>query len=223
MKNELKFYNNWNIIIPILIELFALSIALSSFFGGNVMESVNFWKEAIAIVVAILGLIAVIVGNIMTTKRDTKNASLQGEETRSAIKEVKVDTSDIKPKINNINENTKETNEIIARKLEPILTTSVSKIDALHKDMERKEWLKSQTSVTLYDKDKFMGGIEKLYEENAKLTNENRDLRIQLVESQSRVKSLEAKNKDLQEENEMLKSTQTPVKSRDSMAQDLSF
>ncbi len=87
--------------------------------------------------------------------------------------------------------------------------------------MERKEWLKSQTSVTLYDKDKFMGGIEKLYEENAKLTNENRDLRIQLVESQSRVKSLEAKNKDLQEENDRLKSELMPKMTSDGFSQEL--
>lgn len=53
--------------------------------------------------------------------------------------------------------------------------------------------------------------------ENAKLTNENRNLNVELTEKEQEIKSLKAELKVVREENEMLKATQTPTKSHDSM------
>ena len=226
MKKSLNFYTVYYTIIFIATEALALYVALNPTEGDNNMNISEIDSNTIAIVVALLAVCGTIIGGIITSIRDIKSVKFQGNETRSAIKEVKTDTSDAKPKIDNILEHSKETNEIVTRKFEPRLKEfeAVSaKISELHKDMEHKQKINNETSWDLFNKDRFIGGIEKLYEENAKLTNENRNLKVELTDKELKLKSLKAELKVVREENEKLKATQTPTKSYDSMTQDFSL
>ncbi len=222
MKNTLKPTNIWSIMLT-ATSVYALFLAVYSFLGGHKMDKGTIITSVVAIVVAIISLIGTIISNTKALKRDTKNASLQGDETRSAIKDVKADTSDAKPKIDNILEHSKETNEIVTRKFEPRLKefeVVSAKINDIHKDIEYKQKLKNDVSPTLYDKDRFLGGIEKLYEENAKLTNENRNLKVELTDKELKLKSLEAELKVVREENKQLRTQLSPSDYNSSLTQE---
>lgn len=199
MKSTFKPTNIWSIMLT-STSVYALFLAVYSFLGGYKMDKGIIITSAVAIVVAIISLIGTIISNTKALKRDTKNAFLQGDETRSAIKDVKADTSDVKPKIDNINKNTDKIRDEVVEKIIPSLTgfkEASAKINDIHKDMEYKQKLKNDVSPTLYDKDKFLTGIERLYEDNAKLVSENYNLKAQLTESEVRIKVLESENKQL--------------------------
>ncbi len=225
MKKSLNFYTIYYTIIFIATEVLALYVALKPTEGEFVMDN--------GTLIALLGVGGVIIGGIINAWRDLRKAKLQGDETRSdinnvntAVKDVKSDTNHIKPEIDNINKNTDKIRDEVIEKIIPSLKefeNASSKINDIHKDMEYKQRINNETSWDLFSKDRFIGGIEKLYEENAKLTNENRNLKVELTDKELKLKSLEAELKVVREENEKLKATQTPTKSYDSMTQDFSL
>ena len=114
------------------------------------------------------------------------------------------------------------------------LVTSNDKLSVLSCKLDNEKELKNLRYKCLNDNNKsIIENINKISSlgdalqyvnyENAKLTNENRNLNVELTEKEQEIKSLKAELKVVREENEMLKATQTPTKSHDSMTQDFHF
>lgn len=150
----------------------------------------------VAIVVALIGVIGTSVVEIVRSNK-------QG----NVVTSVKADTSEVKPKVGYIEENTKEIRDEVAKRIIPSLmitstaTTSLSsKVDAMYNELDFQKRLRADLSTGIADKDRFMVGIEKLYQENARLNKENKDLRLDLRREQEKTLDLLQQVKDLNDE-----------------------
>ena len=90
-----------------------------------------------------------------------------------SVSSVKADTSEVKPKVEYIEENTRKIRDEVAEKIVPSLmiasttTTSLSsKVDAMYNELDFQKRLRADLSTGIADKDRFMVGIEKLYQYN---------------------------------------------------------
>lgn len=184
--------------INILTTIIALIVLMLGAEGGNGLEGIII-TSAVAIGVAILGLIGSVIIAIIQSKK-------QGDVTL----DVKVDTSDMKPTVTNIREDTSKIRGEVVEKLVPNLqtiSTMASKVDSIHSEVEYQKRLKSELSTGLSNKDYLVNGIEKLYERNGQLEKENRELRILLTDAQGQVERLRAENAELQ--SQIIKPEQT--------------
>lgn len=205
------------IIIELAIILISTCVALLIAFGGISMET----NAIIAIVVAIIGLIGVIAGGIIQAINSTKSAKYQGDEISKSVNEVKTDTTSLCPKTDTIDKNTAETNKMVARELIPNIkkvNSIYDIVDKINKEVEYQQRIKNDLSVSAAGKDYFINGIDNLYEENARLNHELKQLHrdLQIAKEQkarqentikyqnNRIKELEEESQKFKHENELL-------------------
>ena len=155
--------------IPVIICT-PTAILLSLFLNSDGYEGVNTMDivSSIPIVVSVIGVAGALLGLIIQFKKDSNK-----------IGDVKADTNQIKPVTDTINENVKEIKNDVIRTLLP-KATEINNINAgvesLVEELKYKEKLKHETSLAVHNKDYFITGVEKLYEENSKLAFTVREL-----------------------------------------------
>lgn len=175
----------------IISTIAALIICIMSADGGGInMDKTN----AIAIVVALIGVLGSIVVDLIRSKR-------QSDKIKDGVNDISQDTKDIKPRTQNIEKNTEKIRDSVVEKLVPnlrVISAMSSKIDNIHSEVEYQKRIKSEISVNLTDKDYFVGGIENLYEKIGQLEHQNRELSRQLKKAQEKNRQLEIKIKQMQ-------------------------
>lgn len=113
--------------------------------------------EVVAIVVAIIGAATGIWAQVVQFKKDV-----------STIKDIKVDTTEIKPTVNNVDANVKKIRDEVVEKIVPDMG-KLKGIDLLVDDYKYREKIRLEKSVNL-NKDIIKESIELIFEENARLT-----------------------------------------------------
>ncbi len=186
MKSKRKIidiYGIYAIIIGVTTSIEALIFA-SDPLGGDKMNS-----GVIGIIIALIGVI----GSVLL-------AVFQAKKHGDKIDDTKSDTQAMRPKIDNIDKSTEKIRDNVIETLVPQinnLSKASEKIDLIEKEVSYRQRLKSDVSLDLTKEEHLIGGIEKLYERNGALENENRELKRQLSDAQRENKLLRQKNQDL--------------------------
>ncbi len=144
----------------------------------------------IAIVIALIGVAGGIWVQIVQFKKDS-----------GKISDIKSDTQEMKPTINNIDDNVKTMQKDVMRNLTPKIDRIAgieSDTKVLVDELNYQKRLKSELSSKALNKDYFIGEINELYEENARLS-------MQLKEQIHSNQKLIMENSLLQSENIALK------------------
>lgn len=198
MKKKFPFYT----FLPLIGSVIGLLIATLSEEAGKST------KMDIAVIIAVIGvgglLLGVTVGNwsqVVLFKKDSNK-----------IGEVKADTSVMKPKVFNIDDNVKKVRDKVVEKIAPGISNATKSSDKLLTDvgklvteLEFQKRLKSELSGVLATPDYLFEGINCIYEDNAllnqtikekerrirELSKENRELSNRLKMAQKRVRELE--------------------------------
>lgn len=182
----MDIYGIYAIIIGVTTSIEALIFA-SSALGGYGM---NYNLAALcSILAALIGAITTIIIAIIQAK---KHGSL--------VVNVKDDTGAMRPKVDNIDENTKKIRDNVVEKIVPELNnfSKISEqINYIENDVRYRQRLQSDVSINLTNKDYLIGGIESVYERNGTLENENRILKRKLFDAQDEIERLKKKNQDL--------------------------
>lgn len=121
--------------------------------GGTSMGT----AEVVAIVVAIIGAATGIWAQVVQFKKDG-----------TTIKDIKVDTTDIRPTAHNIESDVKKIRDEVIEKIVPDMR-KLQGVDLLVEDYKYRERIRLEKSVNC-NKDILQGSIELIFEENAKLT-----------------------------------------------------
>lgn len=129
---------------------------------------------AVAIVVALIGVIGSVLVQWYQFKKDS-----------NTIGEVKSDTGEMKPTVNAIDKNVNKITDNVVEKIVPTMDClnrfsedSSSALKELVDNLHYQKRLMGETSFSI-DRDYFMSGIEKLYEENARLSAETKRLTLE--------------------------------------------
>lgn len=116
---------------------------------------------------------------------------VQFKKDSGAISDVKADTSEIKPTVNNINKNVEKVKDEVIEKVVPRMS-KLEGIDLLVEDYKYREKLKNEKSAAC-SRDILQGSIDLLFAENARLTNEVRVERERNFELESENRRLKDK------------------------------
>lgn len=161
----------------------------------------------VAIVVAIIGAVATIIGLIITTIKDSNKVSSVKEDTIV----IKPDVSVIKNDVNKVKDNVIENIVPSLKNTEKASNFISGKVDELYNEMNYHKRLQTELKENIKHKDYFIDGIEALYQTNGLLSAENNELKKQLLLSKEqneilidRVASLKKENKKLIAENQEL-------------------
>lgn len=181
-------------LIPIVIsQICAYAILFTDNGGIKFMDGVII--ALIGVIAAIGGVIGTGVFNYMQLKRDGKT-----------INQIENATSRMDPTVKNINDNTKDSRDILIKNINPTLNTlekqqnafdgKLDKIDYVVKEFEYQKRLKEQYSSGL-NKDVIQGEIDAVYVRNAMLEQ-------RVNEKEKTIAELAFQNKSLQKSNEVL-------------------
>ena len=185
-RKTMDIYGIYAIIIGVTTSIEALIFA-SSALGGYEMNY-N--------LVALCSILAALIGAITTIII----AIIQAKKHGSLVVNVKDDTGAMRPKVDNIDENTKKIRDNVVEKIVPELNnfSKISEqINYIENDVRYRQRLQSDVSINLTNKDYLIGGIESVYERNGTLENENRILKRKLFDAQDEIERLKKKNQDL--------------------------
>lgn len=152
--------------------------------------------EVIAICVALISVAGGIWAQVVQFKKDS-----------GTISNIKSDTSEIKPTVNNIDKNVEKVKDEVIEKVVPKMSR-LEGIDLLVEDYKYREKLKNEKSVNC-SKDILQGSIDLLFAENARLTNE--------------VKVERERNFELEAENRILKDKLRSYERKRDIDRDLSL
>lgn len=163
------------------------------------------WGKVIAIIVALIG----VAGTIYVSNRQLKR---DGE----TIAKIYDKAENIKPKMDNVDERTKETNDYLIKQFAVThrdmlkdIETAKNNVEVISDEVKRQKAIREQYDKYI-NKDYLKSGIDKVYEENATLTSRIKELSIKNEELQYKTEILRSRNKNLEQENERL---QTEVES----------
>lgn len=126
----------------------------------------------VAICISVLSLAGGVWAQFVQFKKDS-----------SRISDVKSDTSEIKPKTMNIDENVKKIKDEVIETLKPAtkeIVSSSNGIKVLVDELQFQKRLKSEISTNMASKDRLMSNIENLYVQNANLLIDNKRLQSEL-------------------------------------------
>ena len=129
---------------------------LSILYGGEYMNS-----GQIAILVAIIGVIGTLVVAYLQLRRDG-----------NTINSIGSDTTNMKPRVENIEKNVEKTKDALIESVKPSLKDIVErneKIDEIYKEIEYHQRLKQEFSENAFGRDNLLAGINTIYAENARL------------------------------------------------------
>lgn len=146
--------------------------------GGMNMDTGTIIGSAVAIVIALVGAASGIWAQFVLFKKDS-----------GTMNSIKSDTSEMKPTVNNIDENVKKVRDEVVEAIVPKMT-KLEGIDLLVEDYKYREKIRLEKSVN-YNKDVLKESIEVIFEENAKLTKalkEKEELNEYLVVENQRLK-----------------------------------
>lgn len=107
------------------------------------------------------------------------------EGVNETAKTVLANTTDIKPRVMTIEEQSKELYRMALSEFQPSLK-QLNKLERIVSHVDRQEALQQQASVTLRGVNELISEIRALYERNATLENENRQLAREVTELKSR-------------------------------------
>lgn len=163
------------------------------------------WGKVIAIIVALIG----VAGTIYVSNRQLKR---DGE----TITKIYDKAENIKPKMDIVDERTKETNDYLIKQFAVThrdmlkdIETAKNNVEVISDEVKRQKAIREQYDKYI-NKDYLKSGIDKVYEENATLTSHIKELSIKNEELQYKTEILRSRNKNLEQENERL---QTEVES----------
>jgi len=149
--------------------------------GGDSMSG-----NVIAITVALIGVAANLFILFLQFKKDSNR-----------IGEVKADTSEMKPRVSNTDENVKKIRDEVVEKLVPGMRASdqagsklLDHVGKLVEELEFQKRLKSELSGTLSTPEYLLEGINSIYEDNA-LLNQT------IKEKDKRIRELSRVNREL--------------------------
>jgi len=168
--------------------------------GGN-LKVFGLDANIIALVVALLGVAASIFNAVYTFKKDS-----------NTIGTVKADTSEIKPKIDNIKEYTKNTNDILRDKLIHDInkiTEGVEILDKVDRELDFQNKIKNQISSSIQNEDYLLNSIKEIYQKNAQL---NIDLRNKEIELSNAKRSIQVKEEEIEILNNELASLRKEIR-----------
>ena len=159
--------------------------------GGMNMEA-GLW----AVVLAIIGLIGSTWYQYAASKRDIK--PLSGIQSH---------TSEMKPRIENIDDNTKKSRDILVKKIKPGINDiqrqqdsfgdQLKKIDYVVKEFEYQNRLKNEYSKEI-NKDILTAGINMVYEKNAMLEKTLHEKEQKIYDMTVKLQMLKSENQELQ-------------------------
>lgn len=184
---------NW----PLLICAVSTSIALFILFINMIlgdeysMENGVIITAAVAIVVALIGVASGVWIQIIQFKKDS-----------NTIGSVKADTSEIKPKTTEIREDVKEIRSDVIRTVVPGMKTveqSVQSINSLMDELKYQKRIKEEVSSNIGSKDYLLNGIETVYEVNAGLMNQVKELQKENYLCKQQIVTLTKENEILRE------------------------
>lgn len=180
---------------PIVLSLF-ISYTVLIINGGKMRMDTG-------IIVGLIAVAGSLIGLIIQFKKDS-----------NTIGTVKSDTSEIKPKIANIDENTRKSRDILIEDVKPSIDKlydqqtnfekNLSKIDYVVKEFEYQDRLKKEYSSG-FNKDILTTGIDAVYERNAMLENQLREKKIEISELTNKVRLLNAEKQSLEQQLEEYK------------------
>lgn len=175
----------------IYISVYAIITTIAAlimyFIGGNSMD---------ALVAAIIGLIGAVISAVVTIVIDMRKSRRRSEvivdeinRTQNDVKEVKTDTTVLRPTANNVREDTKIIRAKVTEDVVPrlqMLSTLSNKIEDIHSEVEYQKRLKAELSASVQNRDYFLSGINKLYAMNARLQAENKELQLALQQEKEK-------------------------------------
>lgn len=171
------------------------------------------WGQVIAIIVALISVAGTIYISNRQLKRDGETITKIRDKTEHIIYD---NAENIKPKIDNIDERTKETNDYLIKQFAVThrdmlkdIETAKNNVEVISDEVKRQKAIREQYDKYI-NKDYLKSGIDKVYEENATLTSHIKELSIKNEELQYKAEILRSRNKNLEQENERL---QTEVES----------
>lgn len=180
---------------PIVLSLF-ISYTVLIINGGKMRMDTG-------IIVGLIAVAGSLIGLIIQFKKDS-----------NTIGTVKSDTSEIKPKIANIDENSRKSRDILIEDVKPSIDKlydqqtnfekNLSKIDYVVKEFEYQDRLKKEYSSG-FNKDILTTGIDAVYERNAMLENQLREKKIEISELINKVRLLNAEKQSLEQQLEEYK------------------
>ena len=147
-------------------------------------------SDWLAIVVALIGVIGALIANLIQLKRDGKT-----------ITNIDSTTSEAKTQIKSIDENTKKVRDVIVEEIRPEvkqISSANSKLDYITGEIEYQRRIKSDVSSAVNDSAYLIAGINKVYEENARLSRE-------CAAQKESIRVLTFENANLVKENSRLK------------------
>lgn len=179
--------------IPIIIGC-SIALIIISTNGGNTMET-SMW----GIVIALISVIGVLIGHWFQFRKDGNR-----------ISEIKSDTAEIKPNVNDIKSKGIETYKFLSENINTQIIASTGKIDKiienntasssslneLVEELHFQQRIRSETSGHI-SKDYIIESVNEIYSDLAALQQENNILKNENT-------SLKAKNMLLQKENSAL-------------------
>lgn len=118
----------------------------------------------IAIVVALIGVTGSLAANFFQLKRDGKT-----------ITNIDRTTSETKPQIKGIEESAKKVRDVLIEEIRPEvkqLSSANTKLDYITKEIDYQKRIKADISSAVNDSAYLIAGINKVYEENARLARE---------------------------------------------------
>lgn len=209
MLHDSRIYIIISTITGLAICLMAFNVA-----NGGIDMDTSLVLSLVAVATALIGVIGTGIVEILKSKK-------QSGEIRDGIGKVKDDTEYMKPKTQNIEELTKKIRDEVVetlvpdmRKISDISSSMSTEIRDIYSELDHQKRLKAEISSNVISKDRFVGGIEKLYEKNGQLEIENRELRYQLNQAQEQNQFLSDKINELNEVNrELSKQLNNPTQS----------
>lgn len=184
-----KCGDKMNISGKIVLSIMPIISATAIAFSILGMEESNMWW--IAIITALIGVFGSVIVAIFQLKRDGKTIDATS---RNVL--------DIKPKVDNISDDTKKIRDVVIESINPTLShisEKGSKIDFIASEIEYQKRLHEQVSHDVDNRDIIVQSIDVLYEKNASLNKEVTTLKVQN-------NFLSRENNNLKNENQQLKS-----------------
>lgn len=179
-------------LIPIIGSIISLILIMLYGEKGEITQMDS--AEIIALIVAVIGVASALWVQILQFRKDAQRIDYVGEKTS----EVKEDTSDIKPRIHNIERTSIKVNEKITETVVPSMK-KLDGIDALVAHMHKEEGRNEKVSHSLESPEYVLQAVRAVYDKNAELNSmlceikeENREQTMELKACRKEIAALKA-------------------------------
>ena len=182
--------------VPFIIIVISQIVAwIILFMEEDVMNG-----NVLAIVIALIG----VAGGIWTQVVQFKKDSQRIDGVNSSVGNVKNDTSEMKPKVENIDRNCNIIRDDISRIVLPQMSTISNMQSGVAELIEAKhldDKIKSRVSTSIDNPSYIINGVNLVYERNARLENEKAELINEKFQLQAQIQNLQNEKDILRSEN----------------------